>query len=156
MGFRLRSLMNVRAPMAADETFLAVQDDYLRRELDARGVVRLSDLRPLCGDLYLWQGDITRLQCGAIVNAANAGMTGCCIPCHACIDNCIHTYAGVQSVAFCCISTGVFRFPNERAAEIAVETVRRYKSETESKVKVIFNVFKDTDREIYERLLGAD
>lgn len=223
----LRSLMNVRAPMAADETFLAVQDDYLRRELDARGVVRLSDLRPLCGDLYLWQGDITRLQCGAIVNAANAGMTGCYIPCHACIDNCIHTYAGVQlrrdcaeimaaqgsaeptgrakitraynlpcdyvlhtvgpivngrvmsederllaacyrsclelaaqhgvqSVAFCCISTGVFRFPNERAAEIAAETVRRYKSETESKVKVIFNVFKDTDREIYERLLGAD
>lgn len=223
----LRSLMNVRAPMAADETFLAVQDDYLRRELDARGVVRLSDLRPLCGDLYLWQGDITRLQCGAIVNAANAGMTGCYIPCHACIDNCIHTYAGVQlrrdcaeimaaqgsaeptgrakitraynlpcdyvlhtvgpivngrvtsederllaacyrsclelaaqhgvqSVAFCCISTGVFHFPNERAAEITVETVRRYKSETESKVKVIFNVFKDTDREIYERLLGAD
>lgn len=96
MGFRLRSLMNVRAPMAADETFLAVQDDYLRRELDARGVVRLSDLRPLCGDLYLWQGDITRLQCGAIVNAANAGMTGCYIPRHACIDNCIHTYAGVQ------------------------------------------------------------
>lgn len=92
----LRSLMNVHAPMAADETFLAVQDDYLRRELDARGVVRLSDLRPLCGDLYLWQGDITRLQCGAIVNAANAGMTGCYIPCHACIDNCIHTYAGVQ------------------------------------------------------------
>ncbi len=223
----LRSLMNVRAPMAADETFLAVQDDYLRRELDARGVVRLSDLRPLCGDLYLWQGDITRLQCGAIVNAANTGMTGCYIPCHACIDNCIHTYAGVQlrrdcaeimaaqgsaeptgrakitqaynlpcdyvlhtvgpivsgrvtavdecllaacyrsclelaaqhgvqSVAFCCISTGVFHFPNERAAEIAVETVRRYKSETDSKVKVIFNVFKDTDREIYERLLGAD
>lgn len=223
----LRSLMNVRAPMAADETFLAVQDDYLRRELDARGVVRLSDLRPLCGDLYLWQGDITRLQCGAIVNAANAGMTGCYIPCHACIDNCIHTYAGVQlrrdcaeimaaqgsaeptgrakitraynlpcdyvlhtvgpivsgrvtsederllaacyrsclelaaqhgvqSVAFCCISTGVFHFPNERAAEISVETVRRYKSETESNVKVIFNVFKDTDREIYERLLGAD
>lgn len=80
MGFRLRSLMNVRAPMAADETFLAVQDDYLRRELDARGVVRLSDLRPLCGDLYLWQGDITRLQCGAIVNAANAGITAATSP----------------------------------------------------------------------------
>ena len=223
----LRSLMNVRAPMAADETFLAVQDDYLRRELDARGIVRLSDLRPLCGDLYLWQGDITRLQCGAIVNAANAGMTGCYIPCHACIDNCIHTYAGiqlrlacaelmarqeheepagqakitraynlpcdyvihtvgpiiagrvteedekllascyrsclklaeengVQSIAFCCISTGVFHFPNRRAAEIAVETVRQYKTERNSRIKVIFNVFKDTDREIYERLLGAD
>ncbi len=223
----LRSLMNVRAPMAAEETFLAVQDDYLQRELAARGVVRVSDLRPLPGDLYLWQGDITRLQCGAIVNAANSGMTGCYIPCHACIDNCIHTYAGVQlrldcakimaaqgnaeptgrakitraynlpcdyvlhtvgpivdgrvtaederlleacyrsclelaaqhgvqSVAFCCISTGVFHFPNARAAEIAVETVRRYKTETDSKVKVIFNVFKDMDREIYARLLGAD
>ena len=223
----LRSLMNVRAPMAADETFLAVQDDYLRRELDARGVVRLSDLRPLRGDLYLWQGDITRLQCGAIVNAANAGMTGCYIPCHACIDNCIHTYAGVQlrldcaelmrrqgheeptgrakltkaynlpcdyvlhtvgpiiqrrvtvkderllascyrsclalaeehgaeSIAFCCISTGVFHFPNQRAAEIAVQTVRQYKAETNSKIKVVFNVFKDMDRAIYARLLGAD
>ena len=64
--------------------------------------------------------------------------------------------SGVQSIAFCCISTGVFHFPNERAAEIAVETVRRYKSETGSKIKVVFNVFKDTDKEIYERLLGAD
>ena len=223
----LRSLMNIRRPQAVDAEFLAVQDDYLRQEIEAEGITRLADLKPVCGDLYLWQGDITRLQCGAIVNAANAGMTGCYIPCHACIDNCIHTYAGVQlrrdcaeimaaqgsaeptgrakitraynlpcdyvlhtvgpivngrvtsederllaacyrsclelaaqhgvqSVAFCCISTGVFHFPNERAAEIAVETVRRYKSETESKVKVIFNVFKDTDREIYELLLGAD
>ena len=76
----------------------------------------------------------------------------------ACYRSCLELAAqhGVQSVAFCCISTGVFHFPNERAAEIAVETVRRCKSETESKVKVIFNVFKDTDREIYERLLGAD
>ena len=223
----LRSLMNVRMPKVADEAFLRVQDEYLQQELADEGITDLDDLRPVSGDLYLWQGDITRLKCGAIVNAANAGMTGCYIPCHACIDNCIHTYAGVQlrrdcaeimaaqgsaeptgrakitraynlpcdyvlhtvgpivngrvtseaerllaacyrsclelaaqhgvqSVAFCCISTGVFRFPNERAAEIAVETVRRYKSETESKVKVIFNVFKDTDREIYERLLGAD
>ena len=223
----LRSLMNIRRPQAVDAEFLAVQDDYLRQEIEAEGITRLADLKPVCGDLYLWQGDITRLQCGAIVNAANAGMTGCYIPCHACIDNCIHTYAGVQlrrdcaeimaaqgsaeptgrakitraynlpcdyvlhtvgpivngrvtsederllaacyrsclelaaqhgvqSVAFCCISTGVFHFPNERAAEIAVETVRRYKSETESKVKVIFNVFKDTDRELYELLLGAD
>ena len=76
----------------------------------------------------------------------------------ACYRSCLELAAqhGVQSVAFCCISTGVFHFPNERAAEIAAETVRRYKSETESKVKVIFNVFKDTDREIYERLFGAD
>ena len=220
----LRSLMNVRAPETTSEAFLTVQDDYLRRELAERGVTRVEDLEPVSGDLYLWQGDITRLQCGAIVNAANSGMTGCYIPCHACIDNCIHTYAGVQlrldcarmmvaqgheeptgqakitrgynlpcdyvihtvgpivegrvtaederllascyraclelaeeqgveSIAFCCISTGVFHFPNERAAEIAVETVRRYKTETGSGMKVIFNVFKDTDREIYERLL---
>ena len=223
----LRSLMNVRAPSAADEAFLSVQDEYLRQELADGGITSLDDLKPLSGDLYLWQGDITRLKCGAIVNAANSGMTGCYIPCHACIDNCIHTYAGVQlrldcaalmaeqgheeptgrakitkaynlpcdyvlhtvgpvvsgrvtrederllascyrsclelaeqnsvpSIAFCCISTGVFHFPNERAAEIAVETVRRYKAETGSKIKVVFNVFKDTDKEIYKRLLGAN
>ena len=189
--------------------------------------MRLEELTPVDGDLYLWQGDITRLRCGAIVNAANSGMTGCYVPNHACIDNCIHTFAGVQlrqecgemmrrqghaepagqakitgaynlpceyvlhtvgpvvgervtkederllagcyrsclelaerngveSIAFCCISTGVFHFPNARAAEIAVETVRRYKSETGSGMKVIFNVFKDLDRELYGRLLGAD
>ena len=220
----LRSLMNVRPPRPADPAFLEVQDDYLRRELLAAGITDAADLIPLSGDLYLWQGDITRLRCGAIVNAANRGLTGCYIPCHACIDNCIHTYAGVQlrqdcaalmaaqgheeptgqakitraynlpcdyvlhtvgpivdgpvmredeqalascyrsclalaaqygieSIAFCCISTGVFHFPNQRAAEIAVETVRRYKAETNSEMKVIFNVFKDTDREIYEHLL---
>ena len=221
----LRSLMNVRAPAAADGEFLRVQDDYLRQELAEGGITDVNDLTPVSGDLYLWQGDITRLRCGAIVNAANSGMTGCYIPCHACIDNCIHTYAGVQlrlecarlmaeqghaeptgqakltraydlpcdyvlhtvgpivegrvtaederllascyrsclelaerngveSIAFCCISTGVFRFPNQRAAEIAVETVRRYKAESNSEMRVIFNVFKDTDREIYRRLLA--
>ena len=201
----LRSLMNVRMPKVADEAFLRVQDEYLQQELADEGITDLDDLRPVSGDLYLWQGDITRLKCGAIVNAANSGMTGCYIPCHACIDNCIHTFAGVQlrqaynlpcdyvlhtvgpivsgrvtrederllascyrsclelaeknsvrSIAFCCISTGVFHFPNERAAEIAVETVRRYKVETGSKIKVVFNVFKDLDKTIYERLLGAN
>ena len=223
----LRSLMNVRMPKVADEAFLRVQDEYLRQELADEGITDLDDLRPVSGDLYLWQGDITRLKCGAIVNAANSGMTGCYISCHACIDNCIHTFAGVQlrqdcaalmaeqgheeptgqakitkaynlpcdyvlhtvgpivsgrvtrederllatcyrsclelaeknsvrSIAFCCISTGVFHFPNERAAEIAVETVRRYKVETGSKIKVGFNVFKDLDKTIYERLLGAN
>ena len=92
----LRSLMNVRAPAAADGEFLRVQDDYLRQELAEGGITDVNDLTPVSGDLYLWQGDITRLRCGAIVNAANSGMTGCYIPCHACIDNCIHTYAGVQ------------------------------------------------------------
>ena len=184
----------------------------------------MEDLQPVSGELYLWQGDITKLSCGAIVNAANSGLTGCYVPNHACIDNCIHTYAGVQlrldcaeimekqgheeptgqakltraynlpcsfvlhtvgpivtgeptkedeqlltscyrsclslaeengvkSIAFCSISTGVFHFPNERAAEIAIDTVRQYKSETGSEMKVIFNVFKDLDKEIYERLL---
>jgi len=191
----LRSLMNVRMPKVADEAFLRVQDEYLQQELADEGVTDLDDLRPVSGDLYLWQGDITCLKCGAIVNAANSGMTGCYIPCHACIDNCIHTFAGVQlrqdcaalmaeqgheeptgqakitkaynlpcdyvlhtvgpivsgrvtrederllascyrsclelaeknsvrSIAFCCISTGVFHFPNERAAEIAVPDQR--------------------------------
>ena len=223
----LRSLMNLRPPRDIDAEFLTVQDEYLRREIDAAGITELADLEPVCGDLYLWQGDITRLRCGAIVNAANSGMTGCYVPCHACIDNCIHTFAGVQlrlacadlierqgheeptgqakitraynlpcdyvlhtvgpiiedrvtpeaerllascyrsclelaeqngvgSIAFCCISTGVFHFPNQRAAEIAVETVRKYKREIGSKMKVIFNVFKDLDLEIYRQLLTED
>ena len=98
MGQRklLRSLLNVRAPGAVGDDFLAVQDDYLQQELAEDGVTRAEDLSPVSGDLCLWQGDITRLQCGAIVNAANSGLTGCYLPCHACIDNCIHTYAGIQ------------------------------------------------------------
>ena len=92
----LRSLMNIRAPKAIDAAFLSVQDEYLRQEIKDAGITRLDDLEPVCGDFYLWQGDITRLQCGAIVNAANSGMTGCYVPCHACIDNCIHTFAGIQ------------------------------------------------------------
>ena len=220
----LRSLFNMRPPKAADETFLQVQDAYLQEENRRRGIVALETLTPIAPHTYLWRGDITRLQCDAIVNAANSGLTGCYQPCHNCIDNCIHTYAGVQlrldcaeimekqgheeptgqakltraynlpcsfvlhtvgpivtgeptkedeqllascyrsclslaeengvkSIAFCCISTGVFHFPNERAAEIAIDTVRQYKSETGSEMKVIFNVFKDLDKEIYERLL---
>lgn len=220
----LRGLMNVRPAKQISPEFLSVQDEYLRQELSEAGVTHVEDLQPVSGELYLWQGDITKLSCGAIVNAANSGMTGCYVPNHACIDNCIHTYVGVQlrldcaeimekqgheeptgqakltraynlpcsfvlhtvgpivtgeptkedeqllascyrsclslaeengvkSIAFCCISTGVFHFPNERAAEIAIDTVRQYKSETGSEMKVIFNVFKDLDKEIYERLL---
>ena len=92
----LRSLMNLRRPQVIDAEFLTIQDEYLRQEIETAGVTDLADLEPVCGDLYLWQGDITRLECGAIVNAANSGMTGCYVPCHACIDNCIHTFAGVQ------------------------------------------------------------
>lgn len=223
----LRALMNVRLPASVSPEFLTVQDAYLQGELAAKKTIRLSDLRPVQKELYLWRGDITTLECGAIVNAANSGMTGCYRPCHNCIDNCIHTYAGVQlrlrcaelmtrqgyeepvgqakitpaynlpcdyvihtvgpvvqgeltrrhcallkscyrscleladenginSIAFCCISTGVFRFPNEEAAEIAVNTVREYKSDTGSRIEVVFNVFKEQDERIYSQLLRAD
>ena len=217
----LRSLMNVRPPYPIGEDFLTVQDAYLQEETARKGVTDIADLTPVEPGIYLWQGDITTLKCGAIVNAANSGMTGCYAPCHGCIDNAIHTYAGVQlrlacaemmkkqgheeetgkakltsaynlpceyvlhtvgpiiygsvtekdrellvscyrsclelaqqngigSVAFCCISTGEFHFPNDEAAKIAVDTVRQYKGDTE----VIFNVFKNVDYEIYRELLG--
>ena len=221
----LRSLMNVRMPGEIDEEFLAVQDAYLKQVNREKGIVTLDEMQEVQPDLYIWQGDITRLQTGAIVNAANSGMTGCYQPCHNCIDNCIHTYAGirlrnycndlmqkqgkeeptgqakitpafnlpcdyvihtvgpivegflrkkheellascyrsclkiadengVQSIAFCCISTGVFLFPNRKAAEIAVKTVKNYKEDTKSTIKVIFNVFKEEDLKIYHEILG--
>lgn len=223
----LRSLMNVRPARPIDDKFLAVQDEYLREDLRLKGVTDLADLTPIDDNIYLWQGDITTLRCDAIVNAANSSMTGCYIPCHGCIDNAIHTCAGIQlrlecarlieqqghpeetgaakitsaynlpceyvlhtvgpivsgrlkprdeellvscyrsclelaeqngvkSVAFCCISTGEFHFPNERAAEIAIDTVRKYRAQNNSNMKVIFNVFKDVDHKIYRELLGAD
>lgn len=220
----LRSLMNVRMPGIIDDEFISIQDEYLQQVNAGKGVVMLSDMEEIQPDVYIWKGDITRLKAGAIVNAANSGMTGCYQPCHNCIDNCIHTYAGIQlrlkcsqimkeqgyeeptgqakitpaynlpcdyvihtvgpivqgkltkkhekllascyrscleiadenrveSIAFCCISTGVFMFPNERAAEIAVKTIKEYKKKTGSSIKVIFNVFKDLDEEIYRELL---
>jgi O-acetyl-ADP-ribose deacetylase (regulator of RNase III) len=220
----LRSLMNVREPAPISQEFLQVQDAYLQEENQTRGQVSLSELTPIQPGIYLWQGDITTLRCGAIVNAANSGMTGCYQPCHSCIDNCIHTYAGIQlrnycnelmeaqghpeptgtakitpgynlpcdyvihtvgpivhggltdthraqlascyrsclkladendvkSIAFCCISTGVFSFPNKEAAKIAVETVQSYRRETGSSIQVIFNVFLDKDKELYRQLL---
>ena len=220
----LWSLMNLRPASPITEEFEDVQDEYLKDANAEKGFITLSDMDELQPDIFLWQGDITRLKVGAIVNAANSGMTGCYQPCHNCIDNCIHTYAGIQlrnycaeliekqgheeptgkakitpgfnlpcdyvihtvgpivhgrltshheellrscyesclkiadennveSIAFCCISTGVFMFPNRRAAEIAVQTVKEYKQTTGSRIKVIFNVFKDSDREIYKELL---
>ena len=92
----LRSLMNIRPPHSIEEDFLAVQDAYLREETAEKGITDIADLTPIEPGIYLWQGDITTLKCGAVVNAANSGMTGCYVPCHGCIDNCIHTYAGVQ------------------------------------------------------------
>ena len=221
----LRSLFNVRMPAPANSEFIAIQDEYLYEETRQKGITALDGLQPVEQDIYLWQGDITTLACDAIVNAANSQMLGCFCPCHGCIDNAIHTFAGIQlrqkcaelmqlqghneetgtakltpaynlpckyvlhtvgpiiygaltehdcqllascyrsclelaeqngitSIAFCCISTGEFRFPNDKAAEIAIKTVRDFKRNSNSKIKVIFNVFKDTDYKIYRELLG--
>ena len=237
----MRALMNVRQPVPASEELLQAQDEELQQQREDKGVVTLEDVAaanfipeqssPIRGlslftfhsSLFLWQGDITRLKVDAIVNAANAQMLGCWAPLHNCIDNCIHSAAGIQlrqecnclmqaqghdeptgqakltlgynlpakyvihtvgpivpdgiptqeqeaqlascyrscldvaeeagceSIAFCCISTGVFHFPNERAAEIAVETVSSYPFR--SLKTVVFNVFLDKDYEIYQRLL---
>ena len=222
----LRSLFNIRMPEPATEEFLTVQNAYLQEETRRKGITALSDLEPVQKEIYLWRGDITTLQCDGIVSAANSQMLGCFVPCHGCIDNAIHTYAGVQlrlecselmkqqgheeetgrakltkaynlpcryvlhtvgpivrggltkkdkellascyrsclelaernglkSIAFCCISTGEFHFPNDKAAQIAVETVKRYKEQAHSKIEVIFNVFKEFDYNIYRELLRA-
>lgn len=238
----LRSLMNIRTPRELSPKVLAVQDAYLRERAAEKGIVSVTEIptvkdaygstNPHAAVLSVWQGDITRLACDAIVNAANSQMLGCFIPMHTCIDNCIHTYAGVQlraecnrqmnrlrevygsqyeqptaapmltdgynlparkaihivgpivearlkaahekaladcyantldmceanglrSVAFCCISTGVFHFPNRRAAEIAVHTVSEWLSAHEGAMdRIIFNVFKQEDKAYYEQLLG--
>lgn len=220
----LRALMNVRPPAPAAAEFLRIQDEYLREETRLKGVVTIESLSPAEPGIYLWQGDITRLAADAIVNAANGSLLGCFVPCHGCIDNAIHSAAGVQlrnecaalmerlggdeppgraritgaynlpcrfvlhtvgpivggavtdehrallascyrsclalaaernlrSVAFCCVSTGEFRFPNEEAAAIAVAAAREF-LKSHGSMKVIFNVFKEKDRKIYERLLG--
>ena len=223
----LRSLFNIRMPKTVTEEFLMVQNAYLKEEIRRKGITELSNLEPVSKEIYLWRGDITTLKCDAIVNAANSQMLGCFCPNHGCIDNAIHTFAGVQlrlacrdlmkqqgheeetgkakitpafnlpsryvihtvgpivyggltkkdkdllascyrsclelaerkglkSIAFCCISTGEFHFPNDKAAQIAVETVKRYKEETQSEIEVIFNVFKELDYNIYKRLFKAD
>ncbi len=223
----LRALLNVRPAKPISPDFLRVQDLYLREETIRKGITDISDLEPVENGVYLWQGDITALRCDAVVNAANSALLGCFFPNHGCIDNCIHTYAGVQlrlkcaeimekqgfeepagnakitpaynlpsnyilhtvgpvvsgkpngqdretlarcyrsclelaeqnnlkSVAFCCISTGEFHFPRAQAARIAVDTVRKYLSRANGEIKIIFNVFKDEDYEIYSKLLGRD
>lgn len=222
----LRSLMNVRPPFPLDKEFLAVQDALLLAEREEKGVVDVADLPASASDsrLILWQGDITRLSVDAIVNAANSALLGCFVPCHGCIDNAIHSAAGLQlrdecnrlmerqghpepagqakltagynlparyvlhtvgpviqdrvsrrdrellascyraclelaaehdlqSIAFCCISTGEFRFPNREAAQIAVQTVKEFLRTPTSIKKVIFNVFKEIDADIYRALL---
>ena len=177
----LRSLMNLRPPMPADPDFLALQDTFLQGETARKGITRVGDLSPLQEGLYLWQGDITTLQADAVVNAANSQLLGCFVPCHGCIDNAIHTYAGVQLRQAChelmlwqgtpepagtakitpgynlpadwVISTGEFRFPPEQAAAIAVKTVKTFMREARSLKKIVFNVYKDRDLNIYQSLL---
>lgn len=223
----LRSLMNIRPPKMIPREFLNIQDEYLQEEQKQKKIVSLAELSPVGEEIYLWQGDITALKVDGIVNAANNALLGCFIPCHGCIDNAIHSAAGIQlrlecsrimtaqrtseptgkakitqaynlpcryvlhtvgpiirgkvtkrdcdllagcyrscleladnyglkSVAFCCISTGEFHFPNEKAAEIAIETVKNYKKENQSRLEVVFNVFKSTDYEIYKRILCSN
>lgn len=236
----LHSLMNIWMPKPIDTEVLRVQDEYLQEELSKKGVVTLDDIssikdefessHPFADKISIWQGDITRLEIGAIVNAANSRMLGCLAPLHKCIDNAIHTASGLQlriecndymqsqkfedenyeeptgqavitdaynlpsdyvihtvgpivshkltdglredlansyknslkiavennvrSIAFCCISTGVFLFPNEDASKIAIDTVDKFLTEyPDSFDRVVFNVFKDLDRNIYRELL---
>jgi len=235
----LRSLMNIRMPRKINSDILSIQDDFLLEEARKKGIVELRDIQTVkeqyeskyifADKVSIWQGDITRLKVGAIVNAANSQMLGCFVPCHKCIDNAIHSAAGMQlrqecnklmtqkrirygrnyeeptgqamitkaynlpanyvihtvgpivsyklndslrndlkncyknvlkcclehnirSLAFCCISTGEFHFPNDEAVKIAVETVTDFLSEYTSNFdRIIFNVFKDMDRKLYEK-----
>lgn len=223
----MRALLNVRPPLPVTTEFLQAQDAELRQQLADKGIVALQDIPPCQSDnrLRIWQGDITRLQVDAIVNAANSALLGCFVPLHRCIDNAIHSAAGVQlrlecdrlmqaqghpeptgcakitrgynlpakyvlntvgpivcdgkptsmqemvladcyrsclaladarklaSIAFCCISTGEFGFPQERAAQIAVGTVIDCLKTASYIQEVVFNVFKDEDLFIYRGLL---
>jgi len=221
-----RGLCNIRKPKPATDEFLEVQDAFLTEWNEEREFISLEDLDEVKTQTYLFQGDITTLQVSGIVNAANSRLLGCTLPNHHCIDNIIHTRAGVQlrlachdimeaqgtkepagkakitkaynlpsdyvihtvgpyidergvspmkekllatsyqscleladeknlkSLAFCCISTGEFNFPNKRAAEIAINVVNEYIERTSTKLNVIFNVFKDEDFRIYQSILA--
>ena len=236
----LRSLMNLRQPGPMSTDFMREQDILLQEEAANKSVVTPDELPTIADEtskditpqgaparnLILWQGDITRLAADGIVNAANSAMLGCFAPCHGCIDNAIHSAAGLQlrdacaqlmkqqghpeptgqakitpaynlpskfvlhtvgpiipsdrqpneaeaellascyqscldlaaqhhlkSIAFCCISTGEFHYPRKEAAQIALNTVSRWLASSGSEMKVIFNVFKDEDLEVYRKLL---
>ena len=228
MWEQFRALVNTRPPMPASPQWLALQDQLLSELIAGDGVVSIdeAEVAPLHPNIRLWRGDITRLAADAIVNAANSQMLGCWEPGHACIDNAIHTFAGVQlrlecaqlmeeqgheeptgrakitgaynlpsqrvihtvgpivpaganadmyrfelmssylncldlaqesgmgSLAFCCISTGVFGYPKQAAAEVAVDVVNQWLTATQSPMVVVFDVFSDEDEAIYRRLLG--
>lgn len=91
-----RGLLAVQEPQEFSPAFYQKQDRYLQEQLRAKGITKLEDLKPVSDHLYLWQGDITTLEVDGIVNAANSQMLGCFIPNHACIDNAIHSQAGLQ------------------------------------------------------------
>ena len=222
-----RSLVNVRMPLKISDEFIKVQDEFLTAETLGKDLTSVEDIKDVNGKIMLWQGDIVTLKVDAIVNAANSKLLGCFIPLHNCIDNIIHSAAGVQlreecdnimqlqghdedvgkakitsaynlpskyvihtvgpaiprglkpfkkdcedlkncyksclkiasrnnleSLAFCAISTGVFNFPRELAAEIAVNTVKEYLDSNETSLKhVIFDVFSDDSYETYRKLL---
>lgn len=218
--------MNIRPACRISKEVLQIQDAYLTEETVRKGITHSDELDPIQPGIYLWKGDITTLACDAIVNAANSGMTGCYVPNHRCIDNCIHTFAGMElrlecdrimreqgyeeptgqakltpaynlpcryilhtvgpivtdkltktdcallascyrsclelaaengleSVVFCCVSTGEFGFPKEEAARIAVQSVQEFMKSVTSVKKVIFNVFQEEDQAIYNRILRA-
>ena len=222
-----RALVNTREPVPADEGLLALQDELLQGMIAEAGVHGVGEAEPSPADarLRLWRGDITTLAADAIVNAANSQMLGCWTPGHHCIDNAIHTFAGIQlraacarimeaqgheeatgqakvtdaynlparriihtvgpiangfptprhraqlascyrscldvaaeeglrSIAFCCISTGIFGFPQRDAAGIAVGTVRTWLEATDAPMTVVFNVFGATDEQLYRALLN--
>ena len=220
-----RALVNMRPPRTASPEFLSRQDAFLQSLLAQKGIVDADSLTFASDGLSLWRGDITTLRCDGIVNAANSALLGCFCPNHGCIDNAIHTFAGIQlraecarmmqgreeppgrakmtlaynlpsryvlhtvgpivtgkltdtdcetlascyrncldladkhalrSVAFCCISTGEYHFPNEEAAQIAISTVRQHAAVQEKRIKVILNVFKEHDETIYGRILASD
>lgn len=216
-----RSLVNIREANPISQEFINIQDEMLQEEHRNKGIVTFENTKE---KMIVWKGDITRLQVDAIVNAANNQMEGCFVPGHHCIDNAIHTFAGIElrndchhimkrqglleptgkakitkaynlpsqyilhtvgpiirgqvtekdemllascyesclrlaeqyhlkTIAFCCISTGVFHFPNDHAGRIAIETVKNYLNNSTIQ-KVIFNVFKDEDELIYSMLLN--
>ncbi len=221
----IRSLFNTRPPLPASEKLIELQNAYLQGIISQKVMTDSHALQPIKSNICLWRGDITTLKVEAIVNAANEQMLGCFYPCHRCIDNAIHTFAGIQlrlecadmmkkqgtpertgkakitgaynlpckyilhtvgpiiqgnvtdhdrallascyrsclalaeqydikSVAFCCIATGEFCFPNEEAAEIAVNAVSDYFKNSNCVKRVVFNVFTEQDEQIYKRLLG--
>ena len=224
----LRALMNVRAPEPIASKVLREQDTYLEQRLIERGGATDVETLPYHGRIAVWRGDITLLAADAIVNAANSQMLGCFVPGHSCIDNAIHTYAGMQlrlacselmneqgheeptgrvkvtsafnlpshyvfhtvgpvipshspglreklllrscyesslaeatraglsTLAFCCISTGVFGYPQKDAARVAIDAVRHHLSQNDPNLKVVFNVFLASDEAIYRDLLAAD